>query len=151
MVKDELPDIYIDRGQKPRLLIKWAGDDYFNFYFSNKISDGFRCAFALDLDKKNSQRREAFREILLNSKDKVEDLYNSLVLDKADERIVQETDHDTWIKIMRHRWYSIYTMHRLEEINWEKTDETAEAIVPLIFKFIEKTDSLLQVFRPPVS
>ena len=151
MVKDELPGIYINRGKKPRLLINWAGDDYFNFYFSNVISDGFRCAFVLDLDQKNSSRRDAFKEILLQSKEKVEELYSGLVLDMADERIVQETSHNNWIKIMRHRWYSIYIMHRLGEINWQNPDETAEKIVPLVFTFIEKTDSLLQLFRPPVS
>lgn len=150
-VKDELPGIYINRGKKSRLLINWAGNDYFNFFFSNAISDGFRCAFVLDLDKKDSSRRDAFKEILVQSKEKVEELYSELVLDMADKRIVHETSHKSWIKIMRHRWYSIYIMHRLGEINWHKPDETAEKIVPLIFSFIEKTDSLLQVFRPPVS
>ena len=112
-VKDELPGIYINRGKKSRLLINWAGNDYFNFFFSNAISDGFRCAFVLDLDKKDSSRRDAFKEILVQSKEKVEELYSEwcviwLIKELFTKRLML-------IKIMRHR-YSIYIMHRLVKL-----------------------------------
>lgn len=46
---------------------------------------------------------------------------------------------------------SIYQMHRLGEVISGTSEEKAEAILPLMFDFIEKTDSLLQRFRPPSS
>lgn len=75
----------------------------------------------------------------------MEEIYSSKVLDISDKRIVKETGYKTWIKIMKHRWYSIYEMNILEEIKTvDNPEEAAEKIVPLIFKFIENTDSLLQ-------
>lgn len=152
LVQKKIPDIYLDRGTKPRLLLKWDGNDYFNFYFSNEVSDGFRRAFVLDLDTKHSQRRTIFREVLKNSTGKIEEIYGSKVLTISDKRIVAELGYKNWIKIMKHRWYSIYVMNRLEEIkSMDKPEELAKKLAPLVLDFIEKTNALLKTYPPPTA
>lgn len=146
---DDLPDAYLNRGKKPRILLNWADNDYFNFYFSREVPDGFRCAFVLDLDVKDSNRRLVFQDTLRNAVDKVEEIYGLPVYQRSDRIVAVELKRERWIKIMRHRWYSIYVMNRLGELNPDRPDETAERIVPLIYEFIERTDSLLHLYRPP--
>lgn len=58
-MQDELPNIHFEhsRESKDRLLVQWRGNDYFNF--PNRVPDGFRFEFVVDLDLKRSKRRES--------------------------------------------------------------------------------------------
>ncbi len=149
-LKDELPELYVDRGVKPRLLLKQSGNDYFNFYFSNKIPNTFRCAYVLDLDIKHSERRSIFRDTLKDYSETIEGIYGYPVLNMSDERIVRERNYSHWIRLMKHRWYSIYLMCRSHEVDWQDISQVVDFLRPEIIGFVEKTDFLLQKFPPPL-
>ncbi|NLB72429.1 MAG: DUF91 domain-containing protein [Firmicutes bacterium] len=145
-LQDELPTIHFDhRGSlKDRLLIRWRGNDYFNFYFSNRVPDGFRFAFVVDLDQKYSKRRADAYTIFLGMSGEISRVLKSPVKGRiADEGFVQE-GLKSWVKIMNHRWYSIYQMYRLPGTNWSNTNEVVEELIPVGYSFIEGIDSLLQ-------
>lgn len=150
-MQDELPNIYFEHSgeSKDRLLLQWRGNDYFNFYFSNRVRDGFRFAFVVDLDRKRSERRADFYATLQGISGEIARTLKCPVEGRiADERLVQE-GLKSWVKIMSHRWYSIYQMYRLPGTDWSKTNEIVEELIPVGYSFIERVDSLLQRYPPP--
>ena len=149
-MQDELPGIYFQhsRESKDRLLLQWRGDDYFNFYFSNKIRDGFRFAFVVDLDHKRSTRRKELCTILSGTAEEIAQALECSSGDGiGDERLTKEGLR-SWVKVMNHRWYSIYQMYRLPGTDWSNTNEVVEELIPVGYNFIEKIDSLLQRYAP---
>ena len=92
-MQEELPGIYFQhsRESKDRLLLQWRGDDYFNFYFSNKIRDGFRFAFVVDLDHKRSIRRKELYTILSGTAEEIAQALECSSGDGiGDERLMKE-------------------------------------------------------------
>lgn len=66
-MQEDYPDLLFERGSsgpRERLLLQWKDNDYYQFYFSNEVPNGFRCAFVVDLDLKNSQRRKDYYRVL---------------------------------------------------------------------------------------
>ena len=151
-MQDKLPGIYFNhssKGSKDRLLLQWEGEDYFNFYFSNEIQDGFRFAFVVDLDYADSERRSAFSKILLGvAKEIAQTFQCPLGNDTGDELLMKE-GIQTWVKISKHKWFSIYQMYRLPGTDWSDTEKAVGELIPIGYNFVEEINSLLQRYALP--
>lgn len=149
-LRDEFPDIKFNHSpeSRDRLIMLWDKDDYFLFDFSTEVKDGFRCAFVVDLDQKNSQRRQAFQETLRSLSEEVADTLGSPVKDGIGNPNLVKEGLKSWTKIANHRWKGVHCIYRLPGIEWNDTDVAVKNILPYIYKFVERMNSLLQRYRP---
>lgn len=54
----------------------------------------------------------------------------------------------SWIKILNHRWYTIYLMHVSQHADWNDTDRIAGELAQVACDFIKHMDVLLQRYAP---
>lgn len=145
-VKPELEDLRLDRGVRSRLLPLWSGDDYFTFYLSNEIPDGFHCGFVIDLDIKGSPRKPVFKARLMPARGEIEEALGlPMLLGRSDRWATEMAGIPDWIKIMGHMWYSLYHMHRLTDVDIDDSRVVAEHLRPTMVHFAGRTRGILEV------
>ena len=99
LLREKLPGITVD-ARKARLLLQWRDKDYFNIYISNKIDDGVRIGFVLDLDVEGSERRVVFEEVLLSRQVLLESALGAKVVSRIkDPDIVKTHNMQNWLKV----------------------------------------------------
>ncbi|GAW94373.1 endonuclease NucS domain-containing protein [Calderihabitans maritimus] len=149
-LRDEFPDIEFNHSpeSRDRLIMLWDRNDYFLFDFSTEVEDGFRCAFVVDLDQENSQRRQAFQETLRSLSEEVADTLGCPVKDGIGNHNLVKEGLKSWTKISNHRRKGVHCIYRLPGIEWTDSDGAVKNILPYIYKFVERMNSLLQRYRP---
>lgn len=152
-LKSSYPEIYLDGNNRDRpenrLVLPYIGVDRFQFYFSDKVENkAFRCAFALDLDQKDVERRKNYFNILTSKIDSIETIYGINVYVKENDAKLIKT-HSSWIKVHKHRWYSIYLMHVCLDIRSEDPEIVANQLLPIVHFFVYHTCKLFAVIPIP--
>jgi len=152
-LQTEFPDIKFDRGPESRyrLIMPWDGKDYFLFDFSSQVKDGLRCAFVVDLDEKESWRRQSFRDTLRDMYEEVASTLGSPVVDNVSNRNLVQEGLRSWTKISHHRRMGVHCFYRLPEIDWSDTASVVESLVPYVRRFVKGMNSLLRRYKPPTS
>jgi hypothetical protein len=150
-MQEDYPDLLFERGSsgpRGRLLLQWKDNDYYQFYFSNEIPNGFRCAFVVDLDIKDSQRRKEYYRVLSGLSREISRTFGYPVEKRIKDKDLAAEGMKNWMKIPNHRWYSIYLMHVLQHADWNDTDKIAGELAQVACDFIKNMEVLLQRYAP---
>ena len=96
--------------------------------FSSKVPDGVRISFVLDIDLKNSPRRAALQEKMMDEEESLEKLFSAPVIKRKDDAQVRKEGYGKWIKIGKHRRMGFFQFVR--NLDWtEFTDEEVSSEV----------------------
>jgi|GEM_PF-5453836 hypothetical protein len=149
-LKDKLPVIKFNCSPESnyRLIMPWKGNDYFLFDFSSEVPDGIRCAFVVDLDKKNSQARRIFQNTMLAAIDEVRDTIKTSIENRVRNSTLYSQGLKAWTKISRHRRMGIYTFYRYPDRDWTNIEEMAKVLAPCIYEYVERMNPLIQYYWP---
>lgn len=150
---EDFPEIRFSKSKESRyrLSLNWDSSekDFFIFDFSNKdVLDGIRCCFVVDLDEPNSSRRDNFKQYLIENMADVEETLGMVIENGISDEVLQSQGLLSWTKISNHRRKGIHTYFRFIDTNWCDEGNIVNMIVPKIYFFIERLDSLLRVYKP---
>ena len=119
--------------------------------FSSKVPDGVRNSFVLDIDIKNSPRRAALQEKMMNEEEHIEKLFSAPIIRRKDDAEVRKEGFRKWIKIGKHRRMGFFQFVR--SLDWTKATDD-EVITEVIYHtelFINNLSTYLNGQREYVS